>query len=274
MVQILGPGYPRLTEIRALLLAAGLGTRLRPYTEKLPKCLMPISRRPLLEHWLCTLYKHNVSKVLVNTHHHSKMVREFLTRKPFQCWVDEVYEQELFGTAGTLWNNWQYFAGSTTLLIHSDNWCQCDFGRFVQYHMFERPAHTLMTMMTFETEFPEACGIVESDKYGVVTAFYEKPVRPKSNLANAAVYILEPELINILAAGPQVVDFSSEVIPKYLGRIATWENRGIHRVIGIIDSLINAQLDATPDNCWPMEDDWLINYRRSAVVREIDSMAV
>ena len=274
MVQILGPGHSRLTEIRALLLAAGLGTRLRPYTEKLPKCLMPISRRPLLEHWLCTLYRHNVSKVLVNTHHHAEVVREFLTRKPFQCWVDEVYEQELLGTAGTLWNNWQYFAGSTTLLIHSDNWCQCDFGNFLRYHMFERPAHTVMTMMTFDTEFPEACGIVESDKYGVVTAFYEKPVRPKSNLANAAVYILEPELINTLAAGSQVFDFSSEVIPKYLGRIATWENRGIHRDIGVIDSLIAVQSDPMPKLCWPKKDNWLVNYQCNPVVQKIGSLSI
>ena len=215
-----------------------------------------------------------MSKVLVNTHHHAEVVHEFLARKPFQGWVDEVYEKKLLGTAGTLRNNWQYFADSTILLIHSDNWCQCDFGNYLRYHMFERPAHTVMTMMTFETEFPKACGIVELDKYGVVTDFYEKPVRPKSNLANAAVYILEPEIIYTLAAGPQVVDFSTEVIPRYLGRIATWENRGIHRDIGVIDSLIDAQLDAIPENCWSMKDDWLVNYQRSTVVREIDTMIV
>jgi len=261
-----------LTEIRALLLAAGLGTRLRPYTENLPKCLMPVSRRPLLDHWLCTLYRQNVSKVLVNTHHHAELVQEFLARKPFQGWVDEVYEKELLGTAGTLRNNWQYFADSTTLLIHSDNWCQCDFGNFLRYHMFERPAHTVMTMMTFDTEFPEASGIVELDKNGVVISFYEKPVRPKSNLANAAVYILEPEIIHTLAAGPEVVDFSTEVIPNYLGRIATWKNRGIHRDIGAIDSLIAVQSDPMPEHCWSKKDDWLVNYQRNPVVRKIGSL--
>ena len=261
-----------MTEIRALLLAAGVGTRLRPYTENLPKCLMPVSRRPLLEHWLCTLYRQNVSKVLVNTHHHAEVVQEFLTRKPFQGWVDEVYEQELLGTAGTLRNNWQYFADSTTLLIHSDNWCQCDFGNFLRYHMFERPAHTLMTMMTFDTAAPENCGIVKLDKKGVVTEFYEKPTHPVSNLANAAVYILEPEIIDALGCGPEIVDFSTEIIPKYLGQIATWKNCNIHRDLGVIDSLIDAQLDPTPENCWSMEDDWLVNYQRNSVVRKIDSM--
>ena len=77
----------RFPEVRALLLAAGLGSRLRPLTERWPKCLMPIGERPLLEHWLETLYSTNVREVLVNLHHHSEIVREFLNRPRFRDWV-------------------------------------------------------------------------------------------------------------------------------------------------------------------------------------------
>jgi len=262
-----------LKEIRALLLAAGLGTRLRPYTDYLPKCLMPVSGHPLLEHWLCSLNRQNVSKVLVNTHHHSDLVRKFLARKQFEGWVDQTHEQELLGTAGTLQKNWQYFKDSTTLLIHSDNWCQCDFGSFLKYHILERPTHTVMTMMVFNSEHPKASGIVELDDNNIVVHFTEKPSHPKTNLANGAVYILEPEVIESLGRGQTVVDFSTEVIPKYMGRIATWKNNNIHRDIGVIEALKAAQSDPKPDICWTNHDSWSVRYRSNSVVRELESLA-
>ena len=94
-----------MKKVRALLLAAGLGTRLRPLTNSCPKCLMPIGGRPLLEHWLCTLLRHKISKVLVNIHHHRDLVESFLTRKQFNDWVFGVYEPRLLGTARTLSEN-------------------------------------------------------------------------------------------------------------------------------------------------------------------------
>ena len=153
-----------MNEVRALLLAAGLGTRLRPLTHSCPKCLIPIGGRPLLEHWLCALYRNGITQALVNIHHHRTLVESFLARNQFQGWVYGVHEPQLLGTAGTLRQNIEFFENEPVLLIHADNWCQCDFGNYLRYHMFERPAHTVMTMMTFETEFPEACGIVELDK--------------------------------------------------------------------------------------------------------------
>ena len=90
-----------MNEVRALLLAAGLGTRLSPLTDEWPKCLMPIGKRPLLEYWLETLHLANVNKVIVNLHHHSEIVQEFLNRPRFNGWVSSVYEETLPGTAGT-----------------------------------------------------------------------------------------------------------------------------------------------------------------------------
>ena len=120
-----------MKQIRALLLAAGLGTRLRPVTDDCPKCLVPIGGRPLLEHWLCTLYKNDICNVLVNVHHHQNLVESFLSRKRFRLWVSSVYEANLLGTAGTLRKNIAYFKDCTVLLVHADNWCQCEFIDFL-----------------------------------------------------------------------------------------------------------------------------------------------
>ena len=97
-----------MKNIKALLLSAGLGTRLSPLTDEWPKCLMPIGERPLLEYWLQNLYLTGVSEVLVNLHHHSKKVQEFLNRPRFKNWVSSVGEVELLGTAGSLKAMWPF----------------------------------------------------------------------------------------------------------------------------------------------------------------------
>ncbi|MFL2809738.1 MAG: nucleotidyltransferase family protein, partial [bacterium] len=167
-----------MNKVKALLLAAGLGTRLSPLTDDWPKCLMPIGERPLLEYWLETLYSTGVKEVLVNLHHHSEKVQEFLNRPRFEDWVSSVSEETLLGTAGTLKANKEHFQNCTTLLVHADNWCQCDFAGFLNYHRTYRPANCPITMMTFESPTPETCGIVETDADGVVVAFHEKSNYP------------------------------------------------------------------------------------------------
>jgi len=232
--------------VRALLLAAGLGTRLRPLTDDWPKCLMPVSGRPLLEYWLHTVSTNGIADVLVNMHFHADKVACFLSRDRFAAWVKQVFEPKLLGTAGTLRKNAEFFRGYTTLLVHADNWCQCDFGAFLRYHLQRRPARCCITMMTFDTDSPQSCGIVETDDQGVVVAFHEKVSNPPGKRANAAVYLLEPEVIAWLENNPEKADFSTEVLPEFIGRIATWHNAGIHRDIGTLPSLQLAQSDPTP----------------------------
>ena len=188
--------------IRALLLASGVGSRLKPLTDEWPKCLMPIGNRPLLEYWLENLFSLNVKKVLVNLHHHSDIVIKFLKRPRFKHWVDSIYEENLLGTAGTLRANSSYFEHCTTLLIHADNWCQCNFSDFIAYHKLHRNNETVMTMMTFQTQSPETCGIVETNDKGIVLDFHEKVKNPPGNYANGAVYLLEREVIEWIKSNP------------------------------------------------------------------------
>jgi len=243
-------------EVKALLLAAGLGTRLHPLTDKWPKCLMPIGDRPLLEYWLETLHSANVNDVLVNLHHHSEIVEKFINRPRFKNWVHPVYEETLLGTAGTLRANKDFFQNCTTLLVHADNWCQCDFAGFLKFHRKNRPKQCSITMMTFESPTPKNCGIVETDTDGVVLAFHEKSNNPPRNKANGAVYLLEPAVHKWIDEHPDNTDFSTEVLPHFMGSIATWNNSGIHRDIGALPMLLLAQSDPMPTSCWTETDNW------------------
>lgn len=241
---------------KSLLLCAGLGSRLGVLTECWPKCLMPVGGRPLLEYWLGTLYANGIEDVLVNLHHHADKVRRFLDREQFRSWVDVSYEKQLLGTAGTLYANARRYELEPVLLIHADNWCLCNFEEFIRFHSLYRPAHTALSMMTFRTSNPSSCGIVDIDHEGVVQAMVEKPERPLHNLANGAVYMVEPEVVAWIKKNPNVKDFSTEVLPQFFGRIATWENVFPHRDIGTIESLCAAQSDPIPPCVWPEADWW------------------
>jgi mannose-1-phosphate guanylyltransferase len=218
--------------MRALLLAAGLGTRLRPLTNTIPKCLVPIKGQPLLGIWLERLTQAGIGPFLVNTHYLAEQVDAFIETSPYQKQVRLINELELHGTAGTLIANLDFFQGEDGMLIHADNYCLADFTAFQQAHA-NRPAECLITMMTFRTDDPPSCGIVELDDRGVVIGFHEKVINPPGNLANGAVYILTAELLARMGKDLHTVqDFSTEVLNRFVGRIYSYETSEVFLDVG------------------------------------------
>jgi mannose-1-phosphate guanylyltransferase len=259
--------------VSIVLLAAGLGTRLMPYTNHWPKCLMPINGKPLLEYWLDSLKHLAPANVLVNTHYLADTVKIFLDRPVFRGWVRDVYEPELKGTAGTLRANEKALRDDTILLAHADNFCDCDFKDFLEFHETSRSKRCPITMMTFNTQNPRVCGIVEVDEDGVVIGFHEKVSNPPGNLANGAVYLIEPEVLQWICARPEISDFSTQVLPHFVGRIATWHNRGTHIDIGSIESLCAAQAMVPHETAARSEtkDDWSEKFASHPIHTQIKS---
>lgn len=228
---------------KALLVAAGVGSRLQPLTDTLPKCLMPINGRPLLGLWLDMLVRAGAAEVVVNLHHHADLVRDYLRRSPHAARVTPVFEPELLGTGGTLLRNRDRLNGGPFLFAHADNLSSFDPRRLLATHG-DRPDGTAITMMTFEAEEPQLCGIVEQDGRGVVVGFHEKSANPPGNLANAAVFVLEPEVLDFIGSiSRPFIEFSTDVIPHFIGRIATFHNGIYHRDIGSLFSLLRAQIE-------------------------------
>lgn len=229
--------------MRAILLAAGFGTRLRPLTNKLPKCLVPIKGRPLLDIWLSDLSLAGLGPFLVNTHYLSEQVENYLKACAYVKNVHLVNEKKLLGTAGTLIENLHFFQGQDGLLIHADNYCRADFQAFIHAHE-NRPSTCLITMMTFKTDSPSSCGIVELDERGVVVGFHEKVASPPGNLANGAIYILSSDFLHLLDTEfSGVSDFSTEVLPNMTGRIYTYEEKAGVIDIGTPDAYARANAD-------------------------------
>ncbi len=227
--------------MRALLLAAGLGTRLRPLTNSVPKCLVAIHGRPLLGYWLELLISDGIDQILINTHYLPEPVHRYVEESPWRESVKLVHEVQLLGTGGTVLANRDFACGEALLVAHADNLTRFRPSEFVAAHANRSPG-CVMTMMTFDTDAPQTCGIVELDKLGVVQGFHEKVGHPPGTRANAAVYILEPQVIEYIASlNKAVCDISTEVLPHFVGRIQTFHNSDYHRDIGNLESLALAE---------------------------------
>ena len=233
--------------IRAMLLAAGLGTRLRPITLRTPKCLVQVAGEALLGRWLQQLESAGCESVLINTHYLAQQVVDFLENwHSQQMQIVTTYEPELLGTAGTLLENHSFFEGSTGLLIHADNAMEGDLRELLFAHK-NRSDQCLLTMLTFQTDHPKSCGIVATDSDGIITEFHEKVDNPPGNCANGALYVFDSSFIDhILSMSPPPSDFSTEVIPSLLGKIQSWRTYKPYLDIGTPASLAQAQTLLSP----------------------------
>ena len=202
---------------KAVLLAGGLGTRLRPLTNTVPKCLVEIAGRPLLDYWFQALREAGITDVLVNNHHLPDAVRAFLDAKKREGFnAVEAYEPVLLGSAGTVAHNraWADDADDV-LIIYADNLSSLDLAAFMKSH---RAHGLLMTMLLFHAPNPKACGIAEVDGTGRIVDFVEKPAEPKSDLANAGVYAVTADAWREMADA-KAFDLGFDVLPKFVGRM-------------------------------------------------------
>ncbi len=223
--------------MRALLLAAGLGTRLRPLTDTTPKCLVPIKGKPLLDIWCEALLTAGVTKLLINLHYKSEQVQQHVDSSKLSEFVETIYEPSLLGTGGTLLANREFFANQDGILLHADNYCEANISKLISAHE-ARPNNCDLTMLAFRTSTPETCGILEVTENKILQKMYEKSLDDHGNLANAAFYILSKKLISELK---NETDFSNEVIPKYFGKTLVVETSETFIDIGTPESYAHAQ---------------------------------
>lgn len=235
--------------MKGLLLAGGIGSRLRPLTNVIPKCMVPINGRPLLDIWLEFLVDAGINEVLINTHYMASFVQEYVHKSTWRKMVTISYEETLLGTAGTILKNKDFFNKEPFFVAHADNLSRFQMSDFIDSHLSLQ--ESIATMMLFYTNEPESCGIVEL-KDRVVHKFYEKQSGNHGNLANAAVYIFNPSIFNILEGlSHQEMDISLDVIPLLLGQINTFINTDYHLDIGSNKTYNQANNNFMPSDMHP-----------------------
>lgn len=226
--------------MKAFLLAAGKGTRLRPFTDHTPKCLMPIRGEPLLGIWLQHCRAHGVTDVLVNTHHKASQVREYVKNHSFGVRITTVFEETLLGSAGTVLANRNFVHGEESFFIlYGDNLTNADLMSMATFHS----RHSgILTMGLTETDRPRECGIACPEADGRITSFVEKPSHPQSNLANAGIYISRREIFDYIPE-QGAADFGFDVLPQIVGKMVGYRISGTLIDIGTPESYRRANAE-------------------------------
>ena len=224
--------------MKGLLLAAGLGTRLRPLTDATPKCLVQIKGRPLLGWWLELLEREGVTDLRINLHHFPDRVEKFLDLYDGPIRVQTVYEPELLGSAGTILASREFVGTSDPFyILYGDNLTDVRLRDLLEHN---RRYPAVLTVGLFHSENPKACGIAEraTGEEGRITSFVEKPEDPVSDLASAGMFVARPGLLDLLDPGAvRPYDFGGMVMPSLTGHMNGIVLDGYIRDIGTHESL-------------------------------------
>jgi mannose-1-phosphate guanylyltransferase len=228
--------------VRAFLLAAGLGSRLRPVTNSIPKCMVRIDDRPMLDIWLDAFDRAGVDEVLVNLHYLPDVVTAHLAGRTGTPAVRTFYEPELLGSAGTLRANRRWVDGDEMFLVcYADNLTTFDLRSLIDAHRQWCP---IATLATFRSEHPSAGGVLELAPDGRVSGFEEKPAKPASDLTNAGMYAFHPAVLDEFGSALPL-DIGSHVLPRLVGRARAVPVGCYFRDIGTVEAYQQARRE------WP-----------------------
>ena len=195
--------------MRAMVLAAGLGTRLRPLTYEITKPMVPVLDRPVMEHILDLLDRHHVDEVIANLHYFPETIRDYFGDR-----ISYRYESELLGTAGGVRACADFFGQDTFLIISGDALTDIDLSALIERHYASGGIATLAVKRVEDTR---EYGVVVHDREGRITGFQEKPMpeEARSNLGNCGIYVFETRIFDYFPERP-FVDWAKDVFPALL----------------------------------------------------------
>jgi len=200
--------------LKAVVMAGGEGSRLRPLTCQLPKPMVPVMNRPLMEYALDLLYYHGINNVAATLQYLPEQIREhFGDGSGFNMSMRYYVEEEPLGTAGSV-KNAAAFLDETFVVVSGDALTDIDLTAAMEFH---RKRGAMATLVLTPVDNPLEFGLVITDSHGRITRFVEKPGWGEvfSDTVNTGIYILEPEVLNYVEKNC-LVDFSKDVFPRLL----------------------------------------------------------
>lgn len=205
--------------MKAFILAAGKGERLRPLTDTIPKCLLSIQGAPILGIWLDLCCQHGIDEVLVNTHSHAGSVKRYLEHHRWGVRLHIAEEETLLGSAGTVLTHRLWIGPDREFWIfYSDVLTNTNLSAMLEFH---RRSKQVVTLGVNRVPDPRQCGIVTVDHEGIVQEFVEKPANPSGDLAFSGILLATPAIFDVI---PKRIpaDIGFDVLPKLIGRMAAY----------------------------------------------------
>jgi NDP-sugar pyrophosphorylase family protein len=232
--------------MRAMIMAAGKGTRLRPITDLVPKPMAPIVSRPALYHILRLLNRHGVDEVVINLHHLADTITDYFGDGAWMGLnITYSFEEELLGTAGGVKNNESFLSGGTFLVVSGDALTDFDLTGLVAAH---RRRGSVATLAVKEVADPSHYGVVVANEDDRVVGFQEKPriEEARSRMCNCGIYVFEPQIFDYILPG-QFDDFGSRVFPDLLRQgvpFHIWEGNSYWSDVGNLGEYIRGNHEA------------------------------
>lgn len=230
--------------MKALFLVGGMGTRLRPLTNKIPKPMIPIMGKPLLERSILNLKSVGIKEVVLSTCYRAQYIqRYFENGEKLGMKIYHVKEDIPLGTGGAIKNAEEYF-DDTFLIFNSDILSDIDIKEFIKYH---REKGADVTIAVTQVDDPSMYGVIEYDENDYAISFKEKPQPHEvtSNFINAGAYIFEPKVLEEIPAG-RVVSVEKEVFPQLIEKgykIAVYKGCSYWIDIGTPERYLQAHMD-------------------------------
>jgi mannose-1-phosphate guanylyltransferase len=232
--------------LKALILAGGLGTRLRPLTFTRPKHLLPIANRPHIEHIFDLLLEHGVKEAVLLTSYLAETFEQTVRAGEARGILLEVtHEEEPLGTAGAIKNAESLLGDEAFLVFNGDILTDADLTSITGWH---RDKSAEATIVLSPVENPSAFGVVPTDEDGRVLGFIEKPLRDEAptNLINAGIYVFEPSVLERIPSG-EVWSAERQLFPGLVDEGAALYATAIDSYwmdVGTPDKYLQANLDA------------------------------
>ncbi len=231
--------------MKAFILAAGLGTRLRSLGLDVPKVMVPIGGKPLLEHHLRLFREQGITEFVINLHHRPERITSYFgDGRAFGVRITWSIEPDLLGTAGGVRKAAALLRGDRFLVVYGDNLLRFTLAPLAQFHEARR---AVATLALYESPEPWTGGVVEVDGEGRVRRFVEKPARTEvsTNRINAGIYLLEPAVLDAIpATGPS--DFGRDIFPALVAagqRVYALQVPAYIQDVGTPERLAKAQRD-------------------------------
>jgi len=236
--------------MKALFLAGGMGTRLKPLTDSIPKPMIPIMTKPILEQNILKLKTCGVDEIILSTCYKSENIEEYFgDGNKWGVKITYVIEETPLGTGGAIKNTEQYF-NETFLVFNADIFCDIDINEMINFHKEKK---AMVTIAVTEVGNPTAFGVIEYNENLYATSFTEKPElsKIKSNYINAGIYLFEPEALQLIPAA-NVVSVERETFPLILEKghqIGVFKSDAYWMDVGTIKKYIQVQQDILKGIC-------------------------
>lgn len=229
--------------MKAIILCAGKGERLKPLTNNIPKPMLEIAGKPMLEYNLRLCKKHNITDIAINTSYLPEKIKKYFgTGDRLDVNLNYSYEKELLGTAGAL-NNFKNFLNETFAVIYGDNLTDINLKKMLKYHSDKKTIATIFLQKEKNPDKKTTPGVMIINKDLSIKSIIENPsniqqkeirgISEELKYNNSGIYILEPEIFNYLPQGYS--DFAKDIFPKVLAK---------EKIFGYLDNCFYSELGA------------------------------